>query len=357
MAADFYGILGVTRTASTEEIRSAYRKLALKHHPDRNPGSKESERKFKEISEAYDTLADDDKRRNYDGGGLNGGAFRGGAAGSNPMEDVFGPLHDIFGGRGAFDQFFNQTAQARTRAQSAGETLQVRIDIPFKDAILGTKKQIEVMRPELCDACRGTGSHPGTSPVMCRTCGGRGQVGRNSGFFTVQATCSSCRGTGQKVTSPCAGCVGGGITRVRRLIDITIPQGTTDATRIKIGRQGGASRDGGHPGDLFVDVYVKQDPMFVRNGRDLQCELLVMIHHAALGAQVSVPTLEGPWTIKIPKGTKTGTLLRVRGQGVPSMSGRGDLIMKVIVEVPEKLTKRQEEILAEFGKIESEKKG
>lgn len=360
MAADYYGVLGVTRTASTEEIRSAYRKLALKFHPDRNPGNKEADSRFKEISEAYEILSDDEKRRVHDNGN---GIFSGGRGtpGGVPrgFEEIFGSVADIFGG-GSIENFFKTagvTPGGGRRAATNGETLQVRLEVTFKDAILGTKKTIEVMRPELCDVCRGSGAHPGTQPVTCRSCGGRGQVGKSSGFFIVQATCPACRGSGMRITQPCAGCVGGGMTRVRRMIEVTIPPAVADATRLRLGRQGAASRDGGHPGDLFVDVYVRPDPMFVRQGRDLHCELLVMIHHAALGATVSVPTLEGPWAIKVPKGTKTGSLLRVRGQGVPDGSGRGDLIMKVIVEFPEKLSKRQEELLQEFGKIESEKKG
>lgn len=361
---DYYELLGVTRAATTEEIRAAYRKLALKYHPDRNPGDKEAERKFKEISEAYDILSDVQKRRLYDHGGhdgLRGQATRDYQTAS--FKEIFSTFAEIFGN--GIGDFFGVARNGGRRGPSAGATLRVEIEIDFKEAVLGTKKTIEYVRQEVCATCRGSKSKPGTSSETCGPCSGRGVVGRNAGFFILQQTCSACGGEGKKIVSPCAGCKGTGTTNAKRQIEVVIPAGLcavvggedADGARLKMAREGGMSPDGGQSGDLYCDVMVRPDPYFRREGRDLHCELPVMFHQAVLGAEVEVPTLEGKGTIKIPKGTHSGTLLRMRGQGVPDGTGRGDQIVHILIDVPTKLTKRQEEILTEFGKIEQEQRG
>lgn len=357
---DYYELLGVARSASTDEIRSAYRKLALKYHPDRNPNDKECERKFKEISEAYDILSDDQKRRLYDMGGhagLHGQATRDFQTAS--VAEIFSTFAEIFGGT-MMDDFFGVSRGGR-RGPTPGTNLRIEISIDFKEAVLGTKKTIEIMRQEPCGTCKGTKAKPGTSSSTCTSCSGRGVVGKNAGFFVLQQTCPSCGGQGVKIDSHCSACRGSGFSNAKREIEIAIPAGVAGAsddegTRLRLTGQGGMSPDGGPSGDLYCDVTVRPDRFFRREGRDLHCKLAVMFHQAALGAEIDVPTLEGKGSLKLSKGTHSGTLLRMRGQGAPDKKGRGDQIVEIVVEVPTKLTKRQEELLAEFGQIEQEQR-
>jgi molecular chaperone DnaJ len=357
---DYYELLGVARTASTDEIRSAYRKLALKYHPDRNPNDKECERKFKEISEAYDILSDDQKRRLYDMGGhagLHGHATRDFQTAS--MAEIFSTFAEIFG-TSMMDDFFGVSRGGR-RGPTPGTNLRIEISIDFKEAVLGTKKTVEITRQEPCGTCKGTKAKPGTSSSTCSSCSGRGVVGKNAGFFVLQQTCPSCGGEGMKFDSQCSACRGSGFSNVKRDVEIVIPAGVAgssaeEGTRLKLSGQGGMSSDGGPPGDLFCDVTVRPDRFFRREGRDLHCKLAVLFHQAALGADIEVPTLEGKGTVKVPKGTTNGTFLRIRGQGASDKRGRGDQILEIVIDVPTKLTKRQEELLAEFGQIEQQQR-
>jgi len=356
---DYYELLGVAKTASADEIRSAYRKAALKYHPDRNPGDKDAERKFKDVSEAYEVLSDEKKRQLYDQFGREG--LRGQATRdyqSASFQDIFEAFGDIFGGGGgSFGDFFGMGRGRRGPAR--GASLRVELEIDFKEAALGTKKTIELARHEPCDTCHGSGCKPGTSPTACVTCAGRGVVGRNAGFFMLQQTCPACGGEGKKITTPCAECRGAGTLKRKREIEISIPAGIENATRMRVGGQGEASRDGGSPGDLYCDIYVKEHPFFKRDENDLYCEAPVPFSLMAMGGEIEVPTLEGKGTLKIPKGTSSGALLRMRGLGVTAVNGRGrgDQIVRVVVAVPSKISKRQEELLQEFAKIEQENSG
>lgn len=357
---EYYELLGVQRGATADEIRSAYRKLALKYHPDRNPDDKEAESKFKAISEAYDVLSDDKKRQLYDQyghEGLRGQAQRDYQSAS--FQDIFESFADIFGGaESPLGDFFGVGRGAR-RGPQRGASLRVELEIEFKEAALGTKKTIELARHERCGVCSGSGAKPGTSPSPCSACGGRGVVGRNAGFFMLQSTCPSCGGAGQRITSPCGTCRGQGLVRQTREIEVSIPAGIENGTRMRVSGQGEASRDGGPPGDLYCDIYVREHEFFRRHENDIVCEIPVSFSQAAMGAEIDVPTLQGKSTLKIPKGTASGALLRLRGLGVTGVSGRGrgDQIVRVTVSVPPKLTKRQEELLTEFAKIEQEQSG
>ncbi len=355
---DYYQLLEVARDATTDEIRAAYRKLALKHHPDRNPGDKEAEKRFKAISEAYDVLSDEQKRRLYDQYGREG--LRGTPQHdfqTASFQDIFERFADVLGGESLFGDFFGM-GRGR-RAARRGASLRVEIEVEFKEAALGTKRTIELARAEACEACRGSGCKPGTSPTSCRTCGGRGMVGRNAGFFVLQQTCPACGGEGKEITTPCSECRGAGMVRRKREIEVQVPAGIENGTRMRLGGQGEQAREGGAPGDLYVDVYVKDHPFFQREENDILCEAPVSFATAALGGEIEVPTLAGKGTLKIPKGTASGALLRMKGLGVTGINGRGrgDQVVRVVVAVPSKVTPRQEELLREFAKIEQENAG
>jgi molecular chaperone DnaJ len=359
---DLYELLGVARNATSDEIRSAFRKVALKYHPDRNPGDKEAEKKFKQISEAYDILSDDQKRQLYDRHGhegLKGQARR--DYQSADFRDIFEAFGDIFGGGGGesiFGDVFNVGGRGR-RGPRRGASLRIEIEVDFKEAALGTKRTIELVRNERCGTCEGTGAKPGTSPVSCRACGGRGVVGRNAGFFVLQETCGRCGGGGRVVETPCAACRGEGLVSAKREIEISVPAGIENATRMRVSGQGEASRDGGPSGDLYVDVFVRDHEFFRREGNDVHCEVPLSFAQAAMGAEIDVPTLTGKASLKVPRGTPSGALLRLRGQGVTGVNGRGrgDQVVRILVQVPAKLTRRQEELLQEFQKIEQEQSG
>jgi len=357
---DYYELLGVDRKAGADEIRSAYRKLALKYHPDRNPNDQEAEAKFKAISEAYDVLSDEKKRALYDQyghEGLRGQAQRDFQSAS--FQDIFEAFGDIFGGSDSpFGDFFGVGRGGR-RGPQRGASLRVEFELDFKEAALGTRKTIELQRHERCGTCAGSGAKAGTSKSTCAACGGRGSVARNAGFFMLQTTCPACGGEGQRITSPCPACKGEGLVRVKREIEVTIPAGIENGTRMRVSGQGEQSRDGGPPGDLYCDIYVREHEFFARHENDIVCEIPVTFAQAAMGAELEVPTLQGKGTLKVPKGTASGTLLRMKGLGVTGVNGRGrgDQVVRVTVSVPAKLTKRQEELLSEFSKIEQEQSG
>ncbi|HEY3928599.1 MAG TPA: molecular chaperone DnaJ [Candidatus Koribacter sp.] len=344
---DYYEVLQVQRTSTDVEIKSAYRRLAMQYHPDRNPENKEAEEKFKECNEAYAVLSDGEKRAAYDryghagvsgNGGFGGGGFDPSMVDfSEIFTDMFG-MGDLFGrGRG------------RTRAQR-GADLREDITLEFEQAVFGIETEAKVRRHEQCTTCKGTGAAPGKAPVTCRKCGGRGQERFQQGFFSVSRTCSMCGGAGQVITDPCIACRGQGAVVKERTISVKVPAGVEDGTRIRYNGQGEAGVHGGPPGDLYIVLHVKEHKFFERDGKDLYCTVPVSYAQAALGAEIAIPTLEGEHKLKVPEGTQAGTQLKVRGKGVPVLNGhgKGDLFVSIKVQTPTKLSKRQKELLQEL---------
>jgi molecular chaperone DnaJ len=341
---DYYDLLGVDRGVSEDEIKKAYRKLALKYHPDRNPGDKQSEANFKEVSEAYQVLSDSQKRAQYDQFGHaafgNGGPFGGGFDFTAGFEDVFG---DIFG------EFFGGTSRRRGRAR--GEDLRYNLTLSFEEAVSGTEKKVKIPRQGPCENCHGNGAKPGTTPQTCPTCRGRGQVSFQQGFFSVSRTCNQCQGHGTIIKDPCTPC--GGTGRVRKLhtLSIKIPAGVDTGSRLKLRNEGESAPAGGAPGDLYVVIQVEPHPIFVRDNLDIICDVPISFVQAALGAEMDVPTLDGKVKMKIPAGTQSGKLFRMKGKGVKDVQGyeQGDQHVRVIVETPTHLTPRQKDLLKEFA--------
>ncbi|WP_018953506.1 molecular chaperone DnaJ [Thioalkalivibrio sulfidiphilus] len=339
---DYYEILGVAKNASEAELKKAFRRLAMKHHPDRNPGDKESEEKFKEAKEAYEVLADPQKRAAYDQFGhagvssSAGGGGRGGASFSDIFEDIFG---DIFGGgRGGGSRVYR------------GSDLQYNLELTLEEAVFGTEVKIRVPSLVECAECHGSGAEKGTAPETCGTCGGVGQVRMQQGFFSVQQTCPRCHGTGKVITHPCKACHGQGRIEEHKTLSVKVPAGVDSGDRIRLSGEGEAGINGGPPGDLYVQIHVKAHKLFTRKGNDLMCEVPISFATAALGGELEIPTLDGRVNLKIPEETQSGRLFRLRGKGVKSVHGgaQGDLICRVSVETPVNLTKRQKELLKEL---------
>jgi molecular chaperone DnaJ len=349
---DYYEVLGVSRAATDVEIKSAYRKLAMTHHPDRNPNNPDSEDKFKEITEAYAILADGEKRSLYDRFGHAGVSSNAGAsAGFDPA--IFQDFGDIFGEFFGFgDLFGGGGGRRRTRAQR-GADLREDLHLEFEEAVFGTEKQVKVRRHETCDGCRGTGAAPGKVAVPCRACEGRGQVRYQQGFFSIARTCPTCQGAGSVITDPCPKCKGDGRLLRERAVEAQVPAGVEDGTRIRFSGLGEAGAFGGPAGDLYVVLHVKEHSFFEREGNDLQCVVPISFSQAALGTEITVPTLEGEHKMKIPEGTQSGTSFRIRGKGVPVLNGhgKGDLFVEVRIQTPGKLSKRQRELLIELGEL------
>lgn len=342
---DYYEILGVSRTASDQEIKKAYRRLALKFHPDRNPGDHAAEERFKEAAEAYAVLADGDKRARYDRFGHAGvsGATGPGAAGFDPS--IFAEFSDIFGGLGDIFGFGDVFGGARRRTgPQRGADLRYDMEISFEQAAMGAETTVQVPRRETCESCRGSGAAPGTSPSTCPQCRGTGQLRYQQGFFTVARTCGTCRGTGRVISKPCAACHGvGGVERKRKLT-VKIPAGIASGQRLRLHGEGEAGALGGPPGDLYVVIHVPEHPLFKRDGNDLYCELPVSFPVLAIGGEIQVPVVDGGTErLKIPEGTQSGTLFRLRHKGMPDVGGRGrgDLLVSVKAVTPRKLSKEQ----------------
>jgi molecular chaperone DnaJ len=345
---DYYEILGVERGANDQEIKSAYRKLALLYHPDRNPNNPDAEEKFKEASEAYAVLADTEKRQLYDRYGHAGL----GAQGAGFDATVFQDFSDIFGEFFGFGDLFGSRAGRRTRAQR-GADLRQDLTIEFEEAVFGAEKKITYRRHQNCPGCGGSGSARGKAPAACRACGGRGQVRYQQGFFSIARTCPTCQGLGTVISDPCTKCKGEGQVVEEKTIDARIPAGVEDLTRIRFSGMGEAGSHGGPYGDLYVVLSVKEHPLFERRGTDLYCVVPISFTQATLGSEITIPTLESEHTLKIPEGTQSGSVLKLRGKGVPVLNGygKGDLFVEVRVRTPQKLTKRQRELLEELASL------
>ncbi len=349
--ADYYETLQVSRSASDGELKTAYRKLAMQFHPDRNPGDKAAEERFKECSEAYQVLSDPDKRAAYDRYGHQGVSGARGAQGdpfanAQDLGDIFGDIFgEMFGGQGG-------RGGRGSRAQK-GRDLRFDQTIDFAEAVFGKEIEVNVKRMEPCEVCTGTGTRSNKGPQVCRTCGGRGQVRFQQGFFSVARTCTTCGGTGQLITDPCTACHGDGRQEKPHSVRVSIPAGVEEGTRIRYSGGGDAGRFGGPPGDLYIVLTVKPHPFFERDGNDLHCVVPISFTQAALGDEIAIQTLEGDTKIKIAEGTQSGKEFRLRSKGVPYLNehGRGDLIVEVQVQTPKKLSSEQRDLIRRFGEL------
>ncbi|OHD72342.1 MAG: molecular chaperone DnaJ [Spirochaetes bacterium RBG_16_67_19] len=356
---DYYEVLGVARGASKEEIKKAYRRLAVQNHPDRNPGDKEAEERFKEATEAYEVLADDQKRQAYNQfgfAGLDG-------AGGHDFSSVFRDFEDIFGGfdfSNIFDSFFGGRSRRSSRGGSRrGADLRYDLSIGFLEAAFGKKEEIAFTRHETCEACKGTGADKGSGKSVCPRCRGSGQVRRSSGFFSIATTCDHCGGAGEVIERPCTACGGRGVVQKARKLKITIPPGIENGKRISIPGQGDGGADGAPAGDLYVYVSVQPHEFFERNGNDVYCAIPISVSQAALGAELSVWTLEDSHQarLRIPPGTQHGKVFRLKGEGIPLLQApqqRGDLYVKVLIQVPTRLSPRAKSLLSELSQVNGE---
>jgi molecular chaperone DnaJ len=345
---DYYEVLGVERTASAEEIKKAYRKVALKCHPDRNPGDKAAEAQFREASEAYQVLCDADKRAQYDRFGH--AAFEQGAGGFDfnaaGFEDIFG---DIFG------DFFGGPRRGRSRARR-GEDLRYDLEVTFEEAVFGAEKTLRIPRLATCGDCSGSGSKDGAPRDTCSTCRGSGQLRFQQGLFSIAKTCGQCQGQGSVLRDPCRTCSGSGAVQSQQSLNVRIPAGVDTGSRLKLRGEGEAGHNKGHAGDLYVVIHVREHALFRRDGTDVICDVPIGFTQAALGAELDVPTPHGKVKIKVPAGTQSGNVFRLKGKGVPDLRGygHGDALVRVLVETPRKLTAKQRELLEEFARLSGE---
>ncbi|MFA6856412.1 MAG: molecular chaperone DnaJ [Treponema sp.] len=366
---DYYEVLGVEKSASIDEIKKAYRKLAIKYHPDRNPGDKTAEEKFREATEAYEVLSDAKKRPLYDQYGFAGVDGTDAGPGGAQYSHAFHDFSDLFGGMGGgfgdiFDNLFGGggssfeggSSSRNAGGASEGASLRYDLDISFHDAVFGTKAEIRFKHNEVCDSCHGTGGASGSSRKTCPTCQGTGQIRRSAGFFAVQQTCPTCHGTGTVIDKPCASCRGTGVLEKSKMMTLSIPAGVDNGKRIAIPHQGDAGTNGGPAGDLIVVIHVEEDHFFERESQDLYCAVPVTMAQAALGCDITVPSLDGKQiSLKIPAGTSNGKLLRIKNEGVPftGSSRRGDLYVKIVVQIPTRLNSQQRELLEQYLRLEN----
>ncbi|SDE64061.1 molecular chaperone DnaJ [Rhodospira trueperi] len=349
---DYYDVLGVGKSASADEMKKAYRKLAMQYHPDRNPDDKDAEQKFKELNEAYEVLKDDQKRAAYDrfghaafeGGGPGAGGFQG-FGGAGGFSDIFEEMFGEFMGGGR--------RGGGGRANTRGADLRYNMEVTLEEAFAGKKASVHVPTSVTCETCDGSGAKPGTQPKTCGTCGGAGRVRAQQGFFTVERTCPTCHGQGKTISDPCTACGGAGRVRKDKMLEVTIPAGVEDGTRIRLAGEGEAGLRGGPPGDLYIFLSVAPHRLFQRDGANIQCRVPIPMTTAALGGSIEVPAIDGSRAkVTIPAGTQTGNQFRLRGKGMSVLrsSARGDMFIQAVVETPMNLSKRQKDLLEEFAK-------
>lgn len=362
---DYYEVLGIEKSADQDTIKKAYRKLAVKYHPDRNPGDKEAEEKFKEATEAYEVLSDDKKRPIYDQYGFAGLEGMAGGAGAGGYSHAFHDFSDLFGGMGGgmgdiFESIFGSgfggsSSRRSSGGASTGASLRYDLNISFKEAVYGTSVDIHFQHKEKCDACNGTGASAGASKKTCPTCNGMGQVRQGNGFFTIQQTCPTCHGKGTTIDKPCSSCRGTGLQTKNKEMSLKIPAGVDNGRRIIIRGQGDAGENGGASGDLVIVLHVSEHPNFQRQDNDLFCSVPISMTQAALGCEVSITSLDGNHiSLKIPEGSTNGKMLRVKGEGVPisGSSRKGDLYIELSVQTPTKLSSKQKDLLRQFMELE-----
>lgn len=362
---DYYEVLGIPKNASKDDIKKAYRRLAVANHPDKNPGDKAAEERFKEATEAYEIISDDQKRAAYDQFGFAG--VDGMGQGSQDFSNIYRDFEDIFGGFGDFSSIFDNLfggtggrgSSARRRGEPPrGSNLRYDLQLSFEDAVFGTNVEIAYSRDEACSVCNGSGSEAGGGRKVCPTCQGSGQVRRSSGFFSIASPCPTCSGEGHTIDKPCRSCGGSGLNKKKQKIKVTIPPGMDDGRRLSVAGQGDTGPNGGRPGDLYVFIHVRPHEFFERDGYDLYCAMPVSISKAALGGEITVPTIDGKKVkVNVPAGTQHGKMLRLREEGVPGANGgarRGDMYIKLMVQVPAKLSRRGRELLEELQKVEGE---
>ncbi len=350
---DYYKVLGVGRDASQEDMKKAFRQLAMKHHPDRNQGEKASEEKFKEINEAYTCLSDPEKRSHYDrfgtteGFGAGTGSGFGGFGAGAPFGDIF---EDIF------DDFFGTFGGFKRAKPTKGSDLRYNMSLSLEESAFGSEKTLKIPRWQSCEVCGGTGAEPGKPPVTCSQCQGTGQIRFQQGFFSVSKTCGKCNGTGKLITNPCRTCNGNGKVRVHKELSVKIPAGVDNGSRLKLSGEGDFGSFGGPPGDLYVVIIVEEHPFFKREDINVYCQVPIPFPKAVFGGEIEVPTLSGTSKLKVPSGTQSGKSFHLKGKGIPRLGShqRGDQIISVYVDVPKKLTPRQKELLEEFASISDE---
>ena len=364
---DLYDILGVNKNASNDEIKRSYRKIAMKNHPDKNPGNTEAEQVFKEAAEAYSLLSDSQKRAQYDqfghaGVGMGGMGESGGFQGHMSMDDIFSQFSDIFGGHSPFQDIFGGSTRRRRSQIRKGKDLRVSIEVNYSDVLNGTEKKIRINRFEACDSCDGSGAKAGTSPSQCRHCGGKGQVQQVSQSFfgqsVVVSDCPVCHGEGVMNEHPCRGCSGRGISKKQSTIKISVPKGVSSGNYMTLSNEGNKGGKGIEPGDLLVYFEEKEHPYFIRNGLDLFVEAEVPVYLAALGGKIDLPTIGGKASLKIPSGIQSGQILRMRGKGFPKLRGGqyGDQLVRIQVSTPTSISKKEKDLLSELASLNGKSK-